>query len=135
MLLRSLGHVACLTRSLERFVAFYEDVFGADAERFDGVHAVVRMGDATVLHVFERPEDDEPAFGAGPRGRLAFEMTDEDAFLAVRDRLVRRGAAAGPDADAGSIARLRFRDPDGAVHELSLWRTADWSPRFATAPR
>ena len=132
MLLRSLDHVACVTRSLETFIAFYEEVFDACAERFDGAHAVVRVGEATVLHVFERPED-EPGFRAGPVGSLAFETADERAFRAVRERLVRRGAARA-DADAGTLARVRFRDPDGSLHELSLWRTENWSPRFATAP-
>jgi catechol 2,3-dioxygenase-like lactoylglutathione lyase family enzyme len=130
VLVRSLNHVACVTRDLGALLAFYEDVFDATAERFDGQHAFLHLGETTVLHVFEQRDAAEPApFRHDPLDRLAFEATDEDAFAAARERLVERGAAV---TDFGTLVSVRFRDPDGLLHELALWRTADWSPRFAT---
>jgi catechol 2,3-dioxygenase-like lactoylglutathione lyase family enzyme len=138
VLVRSLNHVACVTRDLDALIAFYADVFDATAERFDPSHAFVHVGDGTVLHVFERPEVAEPAdpapFRHGPIDHLAFEATDEGAFVAARQRLVERGAAAPDVTDFGSLVSVRFEDPDGLLHELALWKTADWSPRFATVP-
>ena len=138
MLVRSLNHVACVTRDLETLISFYEEVFDAEAERFDGSHAFVHVGDTTVLHVFERPDLAEAAdpapFRHGPIDHLAFEATDEDAFVAARERLLARGAAADRITDFGSLVSVHFRDPDGLLHELALWKTEDWSPRFATVP-
>lgn len=139
MLVRSLNHVACVTRDLEALIAFYADVFDATAERFDGSHAFIHVGEATVLHVFERPELAEAAdprpFHHGPIDHLAFEAADEDAFIAARARLEARGAAAQQVNDFGSLVSLHFRDPDGLLHELALWKAEDWSPRFATVSR
>ena len=139
MLLRTLNHVACVTRDLEALIAFYAEVFDATAERFDGSHAFIHVGDSTVLHVFERPDPAEAAdpapFRHGPIDHLAFEATDEDAFVAARERLEARGAAAEHVNDFGSLVSLHFQDPDGLLHELALWKTGDWSPRFATRPR
>ena len=55
--LKAIGHVALLTRDFERLSSFYSDVFEADVlERSEhdlqlGL-GFIRVGDATVLHVF-----------------------------------------------------------------------------------
>jgi catechol 2,3-dioxygenase-like lactoylglutathione lyase family enzyme len=138
MLLRSLNHVAQVTRDLDALIAFHAEVFDATAERFPGDHAFVRVGETTVLHVFERPELAEAAdpapFRHGPLDHLAFEAAGLDAFVVARERLVARGAAAEDVTDFGALVSVHFRDPDGLLHELSLWKTPDWDPPFATVP-
>ena len=138
MLLRSLNHVASVTRDLDAFIAFYAEVFDATAERFDGGHAFVRVGETTVLHVFERPEladaTDPAPFRHGPIDHLAFEAADLDAFVTAWERLLARGSAAPDVTDFGTLVSVHFKDPDGLLHELSLWKPPDWAPPFETVP-
>jgi catechol 2,3-dioxygenase-like lactoylglutathione lyase family enzyme len=141
------GHVALVTRDLERFSAFYRDVFDAEiGERSDvdvrlGL-GFVRVG-STTLHVFERPDGplggvpDERAADVFARGRIDhfnLEAVDLDAFVAARDRLVELGATDGTVVDFGPLVSLFFADPDGFHAELSLTKTPGWDPPFETSP-
>ena len=144
---RSVGHIAVVTRDFGRLAAFYADAFGAEVpERSDrdrhGGLGFVRLGDVT-LHVFERP--DGPLGGVTPelgartfgRGRIdhfSLEAVDLPAFVAVRDRLVALGASDGAVTDFGPLVSLFFADPDGFLLEVSLTKTPDWDPPFAVVP-
>jgi catechol 2,3-dioxygenase-like lactoylglutathione lyase family enzyme len=138
VLLHSLNHVACVTRDLDALIAFYEEVFDATHERFPGDHAFIRIGETTVLHVFERTElaeaVDARPFHHGPIDHLAFEAADLDAFTTARERLAARGCAAEDVTDFGTLVSVHFTDPDGLLHELALWKPARWHPPFPTVP-
>lgn len=138
-----------MTRSIERLAEFYADVFGArapyersasDRERGLGFIAV---GDATVLHVFERPEgalggvEEQSAGEPLGRGRIdhfSLEAADLAAFTQIRERLLSRGATDGTVTDFGPLVSVFFVDPDGFQGELSLTKPADWKAPFDTEP-
>lgn len=145
---KSIGHIALVTRDLERLAAFYADVFGADTgersahDRQAGL-GFIRIGDSTALHVFERrdgPLGGVPdgqggrAFGRGRIDHFSLEAADLTAFVAVRERLVALGASDGTVTDFGPLVSLFFTDPDGFLMELSLTKPPDWDPPFDVTP-
>jgi catechol 2,3-dioxygenase-like lactoylglutathione lyase family enzyme len=144
--IRGVGHVALVTRDLERLSAFYRDVFAAETSERSEVDRRLGLGfiqvGATSLHVFERPDgplggvSDERATDAFSRGRIdhfSLEAADLDTFVAGRDRLVELGATDGTVVDFGPIVSVFFADPDGFHIELSLTKTPDWDPPFEAA--
>lgn len=148
-LLRGIGHVALVTRDLDRFTRFYAEALGAPAlERSERDRRLglgfVRVGDAVLLHVFERPEgglggvaDDElpQPFRRGPVDHISLEAAGPEAFSDARRRLVALGATDGDVVDFGPLVSLFFVDPDGRQLELSLTKPPGWDPPFAlTAP-
>lgn len=75
-MLAGFDHVAVLTADIDRFVAFYAEVFGAEVEgdiAEDGLEMrVLRIGPTSEIHVFQidgnrESERQTPTFG---RGRL-----------------------------------------------------------------
>jgi len=57
------------------------------------------------------------------RGRLdhfGLNASSEEAFLALRRRVIAAGAGDGTVTDMGSLVSLTFTDPDGANHEV-IW--------------
>jgi catechol 2,3-dioxygenase-like lactoylglutathione lyase family enzyme len=141
----AVGHLALVTRDLNRLTAFYRDVFEAEiGERSERDRQLglgfVHVG-TTTLHVFERPDGplggvpDERAADAFARGRLdhfSLEARDLEAFVAARDRLVALGATDGTVVDFGPLVSVFFADPDGFHLELSLTKPPDWEPPFET---
>lgn len=129
MLLSGINHVAVLTADTDRFVDFYEDVFGATHERLqeaDGLRlTLVWVGPTSELNVFELRDNDEatrqvPMFGRGRLDHLALEAASIDAFDEIRSRLLARGATDGFVTDFGHILSLFFRDPDGLEAEVCV---------------
>lgn len=129
-LTRGFNHVATLTPDLDRYVEFYEDVFGARVVATmpaGGDHppmAVLHMGADCELNVFEVADDsivgDRTRMGA--RGRIdhfALAVETVADLEAVRDRLVGRGASPGDITDFGSVLSVFFRDPDGTELEVA----------------
>lgn len=132
MLVDGIHHVSFLTSDIDRLIAFYERIFDARTtfDRDDGGrrHALIEVGEHTVLHPFEVPDDRvpdrQPMFERGRLDHLAFNTTSKDAFLEIRRRLIAEGAHAtegGLVTDmGGSVWSLSFHDPDGAWHEI-MW--------------
>jgi catechol 2,3-dioxygenase-like lactoylglutathione lyase family enzyme len=123
------NHVAVLTDDLDRFVAFYADVFGlavAFREEAPGFrHAILRAGPASWLHPVEVPGNAHgtavPAmFERGHLDHVALTAASPAAFAAVRDRVVARGAGDGTVEDLGAFHSLWFEDPDGMRGELTV---------------
>ena len=111
-------HAAIFTAGYELTAGFYRDVFGADAPDECGQPSVVRIG-GIVLHVFEQ----DSILGDWSPARLhhiALEAGDLDEFVAVRDKLVARGACDGQVIDFGVGAHLSLlaTDPDGGMLEV-----------------
>lgn len=129
MLLDGINHVALLTNDMDRFVAFYGEVFGAvvdSDERHDGFRMVrLCVGTTSELNVFEVAGNDEatrqtPTFGRGRIDHLGLQAASLEAFEEARDRLVARGASDGFVTDFGPALSVFFRDPDGLEAEVCV---------------
>ncbi len=129
MLLGGINHVAILTADTERFLEFYEDVFGVThevlQEREGFKLTLVWVGPTAELNVFELDGNTEharqvPMFGRGRLDHLALEAASIDSFDEIRTRLLGRRATDGFVTDFGHILSLFFRDPDGLEAEVCV---------------
>jgi catechol 2,3-dioxygenase-like lactoylglutathione lyase family enzyme len=132
---RGFNHVATMTADLERYLAFYKDIFGAEVLSIMdavGEHprmAIVNMGGDGALNVFEVPPDsivgDRAKMGGrGPIDHYAFAVDSEKTLLEIRDRLVAVGASPGEVTKFGpALHSVFFRDPDGAELEVAYLDT------------
>ena len=123
------NHVATITPDLDRVVAFYADVFGADktfemAARDDHPRmAILQLGDGIALNVFEAKAEEiigdrRRQGGRGPIDHFALAVDSLATLEAVRDRLVTAGADIGEIQRLGDEWSLFFRDPDGMELEV-----------------
>jgi catechol 2,3-dioxygenase-like lactoylglutathione lyase family enzyme len=133
MLTNGFNHVAILTADMERLQEFYTSVFGAEVLR-DGPEgpgdfkvrlAIIKVGPDSELNVFHIPGNTEadhqtPMFGRGRIDHLALQAESLEAFEAVRDRLMARGAADDFVTDFGQGYSVFFRDPDGLECEVCV---------------
>ncbi len=125
------NHVATMTADLDRYVAFYHDIFGAEVISVMEAHddhprmAIVNMGGSSALNVFEVPAEaivgDRGKMGArGPIDHYALAVDSEERLAEIRDRLVAVGASPGEITKFGpSLSSVFFRDPDGAELEVA----------------
>ena len=128
---RGFNHVATMTADLDRYLAFYADIFGAEVLNImdaQGDHprmAIVNMGDGAALNVFEVPAesivgDRTKMGGRGPIDHYALEVDSEEKLKEIRDRLVAVGASPGDITQFGpALLSVFFRDPDGAELEVA----------------
>jgi catechol 2,3-dioxygenase-like lactoylglutathione lyase family enzyme len=133
MLLKGLNHVALLTNDAARLIAFYQDVFEAEVLR-DGSEfpegkgprlAIIKIGDYAELNVFQiegntQADRQTPMFERGRLDHLAVQAASIDAFEAIRERLMARGAADDFVTDFGPMLSIFFRDPDGLECEVCV---------------
>lgn len=133
MLLKGLNHVAIITNDTARLNAFYEEVFDAEILR-DGSEfpdgkgprlSIVKIGDWSELNVFQIEGNTEadrqtPMFGRGRIDHLAVQAASMEAFEAIRQRLMARGAADDFVTDFGPMLSIFFRDPDGLECEVCV---------------
>lgn len=128
-MLAGFDHVAVLTADLERFVRFYEDVFGAQIDgrlTEDGLTmAVLRIGPTSEINVFEIDGNDEaarqtPIFGRGRLDHFAFRAESLEQFEQLREELTRRGCTDGFVTDFGQVLSVFFRDPEGLELEVCV---------------
>ena len=136
-------HVTFLTDDLDRLVAFYEGVFGAEKTldlTEEGVrHVFLEVGPTTVLHPFQLLDGPSPPPAPGTmfhRGRLdhfALLAPSQEAFAELRRRLERGGAIDGDVRDMVAMWIMGFHDPDGFYVEV-IWRKPG-VPDDATLPR
>lgn len=146
MLLRGLNHVAIITHDSHRLQDFYKEVFDAEVIR-DGAEvpygtgprlSIIKIGDWSELNVFEIEGNSEadrqtPMFGRGRIDHLALQADSLDAFEAIRDRLITRGAADDFVTDFGPMLSIFFRDPDGLECEVCI-ENPDAVPGRSNAP-
>jgi len=130
------NHVATMTADLDRYLAFYGDIFGAEVLSImeaQGDHprmAVVNMGGSGALNVFEVPAesilgDRTKMGGRGPIDHFALAVESEERLKEIRDRLVAVGASPGEITQFGpALLSVFFRDPDGAELEVVYLKTA-----------
>ncbi len=132
------NHAAVLTADLDRYVAFYREVFGAEvlfemaAEEGHPRMIILHIGGGSELNVFEVPADtiigEQRALGG--RGRIdhfGLAVASLADLEQVRDRLVVAGADIGEIQQlGGSTWSLFFRDVDGT--ELEVCTPVEGSP-------
>jgi catechol 2,3-dioxygenase-like lactoylglutathione lyase family enzyme len=126
-MLSGYNHVAILTDDLERLGDFYRDVFEVQdmrAMEHDGVHHwLIRVGEQSVLHAFEKSAPAPgPTFERGRIDHLALNVDDAVEFERLRARLVDAGASSGEVTDFGVLLSVGFTDPDGLSCELCWMR-------------
>jgi len=133
MLTDGFNHVAVLTQDLDRFQAFYTEVFDAEVVR-DGSEfpegqgprlSIVMIGEHSELNVFEvegntEAERQVPMFNRGRLDHLAIQAASLEAFEEIRRRLMARGAADDFVTDFGPMLSMFFRDPDGLEAEVCV---------------
>jgi catechol 2,3-dioxygenase-like lactoylglutathione lyase family enzyme len=127
-LLNDLHHLTFLTSNMDRLIAFYQRIFGAeviiDLEEEGLRHAFIAVGAHTVLHPFQvpgiEPPDYQPMFQRGRLDHFALNAANEEAFYTIYRRAVDEGASDGIITDMGSLLLFNFTDPDGGWHEV-VW--------------
>jgi catechol 2,3-dioxygenase-like lactoylglutathione lyase family enzyme len=127
--------VATLTTDLDRFAAWYGDVFGAevvhtmDAEGDHPRMFIIDMGGGSALNVFEVP----PEAIIGERRRIGGRGAIDHFGIAVdslpdleriKERLVTAGADIGEIQRLGDEWSLFFRDVDGTELEVCCKATS-----------
>ena len=124
------NHVATLTTDLDRFKAWYAEVFDAEttfemAERDDHPRmAIVDLGAGAALNVFEVAEEDmigdrRRIGGRGNIDHFGIAVPDLPTLEKVRDRLTAAGADIGEIQNLGGDTwSLFFRDVDGLELEV-----------------
>jgi catechol 2,3-dioxygenase-like lactoylglutathione lyase family enzyme len=128
-MLSGVNHVAVLTEDLDRFLAFYTEVFDLqvvfreDTPAFR--HAIVRTGPESWLHPVQVDGNPHgtaiPAmFERGHLDHLAVTAASPEAFAAIRARLRERGLHDGAVDDLGAFHSIWFEDPDGMRVEVVL---------------
>lgn len=124
-------HLTFLTDDMDRLVAFYVRVFGAEVTldmTEEGLrHVFLKVGPTTVLHPFELlngpgPPAPSPMFRRGRLDHFALLAPSERAFRELRRRIEAEGSADGDVRDMGSLWIMGYVDPDGAAHEVILQR-------------
>jgi catechol 2,3-dioxygenase-like lactoylglutathione lyase family enzyme len=130
-------HITLLTDDMDRLVAFYDRIFGAEVTldmTEEGVrHVFLKVGPTTVLHPFQilegpAPPPPAPMLARGRLDHFALLAPSEEAFRELRRRIETEGAADGDVRDMRSHWIMGYFDPDGAAHEVMLER-----PGFADA--
>jgi catechol 2,3-dioxygenase-like lactoylglutathione lyase family enzyme len=128
-LVSGINHVAVLTSDLDRFVAFYAEVFDMPVLFEETTpafrHAILRAGPSSWLHPAAVSGNPHGAalpgmFERGHLDHLALSAASAEAFEVIRARLLARHATTGTIEDLGAFRALWFNDPDGMRGELSL---------------
>jgi catechol 2,3-dioxygenase-like lactoylglutathione lyase family enzyme len=128
-LLAGVNHIAVMTADLDRFVEFYTTVFDLDVVFEETTpafrHAIIRTGPNSWLHPAEMGSSrfataSPDMFQRGHLDHLALTATSPEAFEAISNRLVRRGATDGTIDDLGAFHSIWFQDPDGMRGEVVL---------------
>lgn len=124
------NHVATLTTDLDRFAAWYGEVFDAEVTftmEAEGDHPrmfIIDLGGGGALNVFEVPEETilgerRRLGGRGAIDHFGIAVPDRATLEQVRDRLEAVGAEIGEIQNLGGDTwSLFFRDVDGMELEV-----------------
>jgi catechol 2,3-dioxygenase-like lactoylglutathione lyase family enzyme len=144
MLVSGINHVAVVTEDVDRFCAFYTDVFDATvvfAETTPAFrHAILAVDDdGAVLHPVEMAGNPHGRASANmlDRGHLdhfALNVPSREAFDELRRRVCDRGASDGVITDLGPKLSFWFTDPDGAHVEVDWVRDLSLAGFHAPVP-
>lgn len=131
------NHLAMVTGDMDKTVRFYRDILGLRLVATTGNsrrsypfrHYFFEIGPGSTLAFFEWPgmvtKFKKPA-GLPVAGSLQFDhlslnVADEEALLALRDRLAAHGVEVTRVVDHTIIQSIYFHDPSGIALEASYW--------------
>ncbi|HXQ18352.1 MAG TPA: VOC family protein [Acidimicrobiales bacterium] len=131
---RGINHLALITNDMDATVRFYHGVLGArlvaDLAGPSFRHYFFEFGPENTVAFFEyanvRLEPfAKPAGMPDPRAvqfdHLSFNLPDEAALMALRDRLKSAGCEVTDIVDHGFLRSVYFTDPNGIALEASYW--------------
>jgi catechol 2,3-dioxygenase-like lactoylglutathione lyase family enzyme len=131
---RGINHLALITTDMDATVRFYQGVLGARLVATIGTpefrHYFFEFGPQNTVAFFEYANIAldtfaKPAGVPDPRAvqfdHLSFNLPDEDALLALRDRLKSAECGVTDVVDHGFIRSIYFTDPNGIALEASWW--------------
>lgn len=133
---RGINHLALVTADMDATVRFYHGVLGARLVATLGTpsfrHYFFEFGAENTVAFFEYRGHDVETF-AIPAGipdrrkaqfdHLSFNLPDEDALLALRERLKAAHCEVTDVVDHGFLRSVYFTDPHGIALEASYWVT------------
>jgi len=139
-MVNGIHHIAIQTGNIKKQIAYFTDVLGMELTGLFWMHGVIgawhaflRLDDSAYLSFVEIPEnkDIEPIFGVshapspraasapGTMQHIAFNVKDDDALLALRDRIRARGVnVMGPLAH-GICKSIYFAGPENLTLEIA----------------
>jgi catechol 2,3-dioxygenase-like lactoylglutathione lyase family enzyme len=133
---RGINHLALITTDMDATVRFYHGVLGArlvaDLGNASFRHYFFEFGPGTTVAFFEYRDISletfaKPAGVPDPRAvqfdHLSFNLPDERALLALRNRLKEAGSEVTDVVDHGFIHSVYFTDNNGIALEASWWVT------------
>lgn len=131
---RGLNHLALITNDMDATVRFWHGVMGAPLIATVGTdtfrHYFFGFGPQSSVAFFEYREGhaDQIAKPAGvfdPRAghfdHLSMDLPDEDALVALQQRLRAHGTEVTDVVDHGLMRSIYFTDPNGIALEASWW--------------
>ncbi len=131
---RGVNHLALITMDMDATVRFYHGVLGARLVANLGNrsfrHYFFEFGEGSTVAFFEYKGLDlqpfsKPAGIPDPRAvqfdHLSFNLPDEEALLALRERLKEAGCEVTDVVDHGFVRSVYFNDPNGIALEASWW--------------
>jgi catechol 2,3-dioxygenase-like lactoylglutathione lyase family enzyme len=145
---RGVNHLALVTNDMDATVRFYHGVLGmrlvATIGNADFKHYFFDIGAGNTLAFFqwtgieigefEKPAGIPPEFPA-QFDHISFNLPDEAALLALRERLTEYACEVTDVVDHGFVRSIYFTDPNGIALEASWWavdptgRPADYADR------
>lgn len=143
---RGINHLALITPDMDATVRFYHGVLGmrvvATLKAGPMRHYFFEMGPENTVAFFEWKGSETFAKPAGMLSsrtmqldHLSFNLADEEALVALRDRLEAAGSEVTPVVEHGIVRSIYFHDPNGIALEASWWeidvtgRPADYGDR------
>jgi catechol 2,3-dioxygenase-like lactoylglutathione lyase family enzyme len=131
---RGINHLALITPDMDATVRFYHGVLGARLVAHLGNehfrHYFFEFGPEQTVAFFEY-RGTKPRRFAKPAGvphelaiqfdHLSFNLPDEEALHALRDRLKAAGCEVTDVVDHGFVHSIYFTDPSGIALEASWW--------------
>ena len=131
---RGVNHLALVTPDMDATVRFYHGALGARLVATIAVgpmrHYFFEIGPENTVAFFEWADADVETFRkpAGiPPGfpaqfdHISFNVPDEDALHALRERLGKAGVEVTDVVDHGFLRSIYFTDPNGIALEASWW--------------
>jgi catechol 2,3-dioxygenase-like lactoylglutathione lyase family enzyme len=131
---RGINHLALITADMDATVRFYHGVLGARLVATIGTpqfrHYFFEFGPENTVAFFEYTgiaveTFAKPAGVPDPRAvqfdHLSFNLPDETALMALRDRLKSAGCEITDVVDHDFIRSVYFTDPNGIALEASCW--------------
>jgi catechol 2,3-dioxygenase-like lactoylglutathione lyase family enzyme len=131
---RGINHLALVSHDMDATVRFYVGVLGARLVATVGTptfrHYFFEIGAGNTIAFFEYRDVEIDSYSkpagipirqAAQFDHLSLDLVDEDALLALRDRLKAADCEVTDVVDHGFIRSIYFTDPSGIALEASYW--------------